>query len=676
MNVKSKLNLFLRFIVFIITISSFLFGQNILAQNFPDLPLSKQDSLFFQQNSYIEKVDIFDCKSCLKNKYLRTYKKFVSNTKKGNLLNLKRYVNLIPPESRFYHPIWAQYFWLNNNEIKAREHALKSINLQPTCFPIVYYILGEISYQIKDYIYSYRSLKNFLEFKSEENLEANAKKFYLKSKEISDLISRPVFFKPEVVAGVSSVHDEYLPAISPDQELIFYTRRHITQNSNTLTSTNSEEFTFSLFKNGDYTNGEKMPNPFNILDNEGGATLSLDNKTLYFTRCSKLDGYNNCDIFYSNYKNGKWSEIKGFNNRINIPYSWESQPSVSPDGNSIIFASDRDGGFGGIDLYIIYKTDNGWTDPKNLGEKINTSFQEKSPFLHTDGETLFFASTRFPSVGGYDLFYSRKDSAGNWQAPKNIGYPINTRSDEISLSVSTDGNRAYFASNQLNGVGGWDIYSFVLHKEARPKRVLFLKGDLVDDNGKIMRDVELKIQNLKTKESQSIYVNEGSYATSITLDDSDDVLVTVKKNGFAFNSRYISSKDTSFLSPSKLNFTLQSLESGKSFKLNNVYFETNSDIINQKTKHILTAFSSYLKENLDLKVQINGHTDDIGTDLDNMNLSKRRAFNVLSFILNQGIDKKRLSSKGFGETLPVNTNDTEEGRSQNRRTEFLILEKE
>ena len=166
--------------------------------------------------------------------------------------------------------------------------------------------------------------------------------------------------------------------------------------------------------------------------------------------------------------------VQKFSNEISKIDSWESQPTVSSDGNTIIFSSDRIGGYGKMDLYEINKINGRWTRPNNLGSVINSSEYEKSPYLHTDGKTLFFASTNFPTLGGFDIFYSRKDSLGEWQHPVNIGYPINTVSDEISLFVSTDGNEAYFASNNLDGAGGWDIYSFELHDGAKPDRVLLL----------------------------------------------------------------------------------------------------------------------------------------------------------------------------------------------------------
>jgi outer membrane protein OmpA-like peptidoglycan-associated protein len=326
-----------------------------------------------------------------------------------------------------------------------------------------------------------------------------------------------------------------------------------------------------------------------------------------------------------------------------------------------------------MDLYEINLVDGKWMTPKNLGSNINSNEYEKSPYLHTDGKTLFFASTNFPSLGGFDIFYSRKDSLEVWQKPISIGYPINTVADEISLFVSTDGNRAYFASNQLKGVGGWDVYSFVLHDAAKPERVLFLKGELVDENGLVLEDVELEIKNINTNEVTTIKVENGTYVSSLALAQNDDVLITVKKEGFAFNSTYISAEDTIFTSPSSLNIELESLKEGKSFTIEDIYFEHNSYQINPVASQVLIEFSAYIKLNKTLVIEINGFTDNIGGANDNILLSENRAKAVYDLITASGVSANRLSYNGYGEQFSKADNATKKGRANNRRTEFKII---
>ena len=568
----------------------------------------------------------------------------------------------------------SELLWHRADFFNAETEGLNAIANCPDNFPKVYYFLGEIAFNRKDYVNADFYLKKSIALGIADPYYSDAVNLYGKAKVLAEIINNPVSFNPKIVAGISTEFDEYLPIISPDQELSFFTRRSDKTSLYAIVSTSVEEFVSSEKIKGKFKEGKALTYPFNMESNEGGASITIDNKVLYYTKCIRnKKGYNNCDIYYVNRVNGSWSEVQTFSDKISKQDSWESQPTVSSDGKVIIFASDRSGGYGKIDLYEINLVDGEWTSPKNLGSAINSNEHEKSPYLHTDGKTLFFASTNFPALGGFDVFYSRKDSSGNWQKPINIGYPINTVADEISLFVSTDGNTAYFASNQLEGVGGWDIYSFALHDGAKPERVLFLKGDLLDENGQVLEDAELEIKNINTNEITIVKVEAGTYISSLTLAKNDDVLITVKKEGFAFNSTYISANDTSFSSPKNLNIALESLEDGKSFSLSDIYFETNSYQINSMAKYVLFEFSAYLKVNRNMVIEINGFTDDVGEDDVNKLLSENRARAVYDLLISNEITRDRLLFNGYGELFPVAGNSTKKGRAKNRRTEFRII---
>ena len=577
-------------------------------------------------------------------------------------------------QAAVFFELKAEILWRSGDFFNAETQALKAIELCTDNFPKAYYFLGEIAYKRKDYVNADIYLKKAINLQIGDPYYSDAIMLYENAKILAQIINNPVKFNPQIVKGISTQDDEYLPIISPDQELSFFTRRSDKMSLQDITTTTIEEFVFSKKINGDFEVGQALSYPFNLESNEGGASITIDNKILYYTKCIRDNkGYNNCDIYYVNRENGAWSNVQEFPKNISKIDSWESQPTVSSDGKTILFSSDRSGGYGKMDLYEISKVNDTWTSPKNLGSTINSNENEKSPYLHTDGKTLFFASTNFPSLGGFDIFYSRKDSLGNWQKPINIGYPINTVADEISLFVSTDGNQAYFASNNLNGIGGWDIYSFGLYEGAKPDRVLFLKGDLLDENKQIIEDVDLEIKNLTTQEITTIKVDAGTYVSSLTLAKDDDVLITIKKEGFAFNSTYISSEDTSFNSPAALNFEMQSLEQGKSFSIENIYFDNNSYELKRATNEILIEFAKYLEVNNTLIIEINGFTDNVGNQADNQLLSENRAKAVRDLILLQGISEKRVFYNGFGESSPITSNDTEKGRGQNRRTEFKII---
>ncbi len=573
-----------------------------------------------------------------------------------------------------FNALKSEVLWRKADFFNAETEGFKVIANCPDNFPKVYYFLGEIAFNRKDYVSADLYLKRSIDLGISDPYYSDAMSIYEKAKVLADIIANPVPFNPKIVSGISTISDEYLPIISPDQELSFFTRRSDKSSLNSITNTIVEEFVSSKKIKGKFEIGHALSSPFNLESNEGGASITIDNRVLYYTKCIRnKKGYNNCDIYYVNREGNAWSVVQNFSDKISKSDSWESQPTVSSDGKIIIFASDRSGGYGKIDLYEINWKDGKWTDPKNLGSAINSNENEKSPYLHTDGKTLFFASTNFPSLGGFDVFYSRMDSLGNWKEPQNIGYPVNTVADEISLFVSTDGNTAYFASNQLDGIGGWDIYSFLLHDDAKPERVLFLKGDLMGENGMVLEDVELEIKNINTNEVTIVKVNAGTYVSSLTLAEDDDVLITIKKKGYAFNSAYISSNDTSFSSPANLDFELHSLEKGRSFDLSDIYFESNSFQLSSIAKNVIFEFTSYLKLNNNMKIEINGFTDNIGESIVNQILSENRAKVVYELLIANGLDKERLSYNGYGEQFPRVNNTSISNRAQNRRTEFRII---
>jgi len=627
-------------------------------------------SLLIFSNSFSQSCSL----KSFKNK--RTAKKINKLIENNDLLNAKLLLR-----SSKDHPVFnalkAEIFWIEGDYVNAKKIANEVLYQCDEQFPVVYYLLAEILYQEKNFIESYSNLKKSMDYGLAGKYLQNAEVFLPKAKILADILNSPVEYNPRIIEGISTEFDEYLPAISPDQDYVLFTRRYLKKGIDIITPSYQEEFMISKKQNTTYDKGKALPNPFNIEANEGGGSLSIDNNMLLFTKCFKVSGnYNNCDIFFSKKVDGKWGAVQSFDKNICPIYSWESQPSISSDGNTIIFASDREGGYGGIDLYQISKNRFGeWSEPQNLGPKINSLKNEKSPFLHVDGKTLFFASDNFPSLGGYDIFYSRKDSLNKWQKPINIGYPINTSSNEISLFVSTDGQKAIFASNNLEGVGGWDLYSFDLYNDAKPQRVFFLKGDVLDISGNIINDLEIEIKNIRTKEVQKVKVNNGKYAGSLTLGKKDDVLITVKKEGYAFNSKYVSHFDSSFISPQKVDFLLNEIVEGQSFVLNNIYFDLDSYEINKVTSSIVMEFADYLKINKSLMISINGFTDDIGETSYNQKLSEKRAFAVYNELIKNGVEAKRLRYQGFGERQPKNNNSNEEERKLNRRTEFFIVKK-
>ncbi len=563
---------------------------------------------------------------------------------------------------------------------EAEPYLLKVATLCPDLDPMVFFRLGAIAFGEKRFAECNKFLQKFLDSDYKKEKERNeATEMFASSSFYLEGFSKPVPFDPKPLQAICTAADEYLPIITADNKFSYFTRSTFeVQKGLTSEPKRIERFSVSngLGENN-FEKGVPMSAPFNKNNNEGGATLSADNKNMYFTIC-KNDGGDllNCDIWYSYFSKGVWAEIKNAGIAINGKNTWESQPSLSSDGKTLYFASSREGGFGELDIWKSVKDDKGnWMPPENLGPEINTKGSEKSPFFHSDGKTLYFSSTGHQGYGGYDIYFSKLEDNNVWQIPKNIGFPINSEKDDLGFFVSTDGKSGYFASDKIKGVGGWDIYSFPLYKEARPERVVFVSGELRNEKNEIITDATIEIKNTRTKEVKNIDVDSltGKYVAVVAFND--DQLITVKKEGKAFTSQYLSTTDSTLNIPKKMDIKMEEIKVGQAYKINNINFGVNSFLINKSTLDIVEELTTYLKENPTIKIAIHGHTDNIGDANSNLKLSNDRAKIVQDLLILSDINAERLSYKGFGATKPIAPNTNEKGRALNRRTEFLITEK-
>ena len=575
----------------------------------------------------------------------------------------------------------------------------KAIAVCPQIHSEPYYYIGFNYYEEIKNDSAIKYLQLFLKFKDDDDKKFGkeyegqiyqAKEMIKYAKKESELKKKIVPFEPKVVTGVSTKQDEYLAYISPDDKLCFFTRKVPVKSMNSVKASDSEKEVFMLAtrdNTGVFNVGEPMSPPFNTTDdNQGGCTISIDNKYIYFAMQRQEGGAQpNCDIYMSINDEDSWSEITKIGANVNHPVYWDSQPTLSADGNALYFASDRPGGYGGIDLYVTYKDPKtgAWSIPKNLGPKINTAGHEKTPFIHSDSETLYFSSDGHFGFGGMDIFYVRKNEKGEWIEPENIGYPINTEADDVGFFVSTDSKTGYFFSYDEGkmrgkGVGRYDLYSFELYKEARPQETTFMNIEMKDKSGNKVEGAKVEITNTVTKEKISALVDsaKGTAMVAINLKKKDDLLITVKKDDYAFSSKVVSIKEASFTNqPKPLSIEMNEAKEGSSFVLNNLYYNTNSADLKSESFVVLESFVEYLKENPSIKIEIQGHTDNVGSAKANEALSANRAYTVKAFLEEKGIDGIRISAKGYGPNKPIAENTTEEGRSKNRRTEFLIISK-
>ncbi|MEX1188841.1 MAG: OmpA family protein [Bacteroidia bacterium] len=616
----------------------------------------------------------------------KTYEKAlnVAKSSKNEARALLKEALDLDPEFAQANLVMADLFMKSKKTDQAAEYYLKTISICPDLDAYMYFRLGSIEFEEKKYREAKEHLSKFIstgkgseEDKNQAREQQRASVFYIEG------FAQPVPFSPKPLSEISSPADEYLPIITPDNKRAYFTRRTLEKEKFTgginVETKPVERFCFSNnTSDNKFESGEPMPEPFNKNNNEGGASLSADNKYMFFTIC-KDEGAEllNCDIWYSVFSGGKWSEIKNVGPEVNGKNTWESQPTLSSDGKTLYFASNREGGMGKLDIWKSVKDGAGnWSKPENLGSKINTPENEKSPFFHSDGKTLYFSSTGHLGFGSYDIFFSKLQDDNQWKEPQNIGYPINSEKDDLGFFVSTDGKTGYFASDKLKGLGGWDVYYFGLYKEARPERVLFLSGDIKDENNAVASDARVEIKNTKTQEITTVDVDSltGKYVAVVAFND--DHILTVKQPGKAFSSNYFSTADSSITSePIENNVVVEEVKVGKAYKINNINFETSSAELSIQSKHIIIEFAVFLKDNPSVNVSIQGHTDNVGDPAANMILSKERASNVKAYLIEQGISTARLSSKGFGMSQPLAKNTSETGRAKNRRTEFVILSK-
>ena len=546
----------------------------------------------------------------------------------------------------------------------------------------VKYYLGSILLENAKYDRAIGHFEDFLDDRDRDyGFDAEVKEALAEARMKKRMYEKPIDFEPHVVKKVSTQNDEYLVSISPDQQSLYFTRRSkkvSKRGGPAVTTRLVEEFSKAerISPQG-FSMGAPMPSPFNQSYNEGGPSVTADNTELYFTVCEDLNGYKNCDIYWSEVDAyGYWSTPRSVGDHINLRNAWESQASVSANGDRLFFTSNREGGQGGLDIYVCQRLEDGsWSSPLNLGATINTAENEKSPFIHSDSKTLYFTSDGHQGLGGFDIFYARMKNDTLWEAPLNIGFPINTENDDLGLVVSLDGNTAYFASNKISAGSGWDIFSFEMPEFAKPEEVILVSGSLKDDPEDDLKTASLEIKNLRTKEVTQVKVDEetGNYARVVQTKPEEDLIISVKKKGLAFSSSYIKPGEPGKVFKTELEAV--ELEVGKEYKLNDINFVSNSYTLDDVARNVIDEFIIYLTDNPELKADLQGHTDNVGDDQDNLVLSRNRAKTVYDYVIGRGISPTRLSHHGYGENRPIADNTSEEGRAKNRRTVFVITSK-
>lgn len=486
-----------------------------------------------------------------------------------------------------------------------------------------------------------------------------------------DVLGNPenIFIEP-LDATINSTYSEYLPQFSADGQHIVFTRRIGFQ----------EDLLFAEKVDGNWV--VSGIDELNTLMNEGAHSLSADGQVLVFTRCDEKFGYGGCDLYQSQKSVHGWSPPRNLGSSVNS-ISWESQPSLSGDGRFLFFSSNRDGGFGGKDLWVTRrKSDGSWRKPVNLGSVINGSGNEESPFFHPDNKTLYFRSNGRSGLGGYDIYVSRRDSS-RWTTPVHMGSPINTPENDGALVVSLDGEYGYYATDYYHGQrkNHLDIYKFILPASYRPKPMTFVKGHIVDSGTGVPLSAQV---SCLSQDSSAVPVRvmsnyNGDFIIPVPLGES--VSLQADLDGYLFFSRFIQYDSVRHGSdPFLLEIELRPVETmvaesgeAEEIVLENIFFQTGSAVLLPSSETEISLLFSLLVEHDSLGILVTGHTDNVGSAEDNLFLSLQRANSVKEALVSKGILPERIQTDGQGEKNPVASNETEEGRAANRRTTFRLI---
>ncbi len=561
---------------------------------------------------------------------------------------------------------------------KEKEMYDKVVEVRPQ-FPEVYFNLGHWMMRQLKYNEAITYFKKFLELKRGESKFIKTANLNIKICEFrSNSIEHPVPFKPiNVGAGVNSDEDEYWPVLTADDNHLYFTRKLLVDSTIKIGYGQYNEDIFSSTLSGTtWGKAKPLPGFLNTKNrNEGAISISPDGNSLFFTICSDDPsfGYGWCDIYYSVKRGGVWQKPRNIGPPINTRMK-ETQPSISYDGKTLYFSSNRKGTLGKLDIWKSSLQPNGsWGEPVNLGQNINTKGNEQSPFIHADDQTLYFSTDQKIGMGESDLFIARKNSRGDFVMVTNLGYPINTEKSEIALFVSAGGKKAFFASKKDGGQGGLDIYYFNLPNKFRPRPVCYLKGVVYDADTKAKLGAKFELINLETgkivMESTS---DPKTGAFLVALPSVTDYAINVSKKGYLFYSENLPIKNVKSTAYEH-DVPLVPLKVGKATVLRNVFFDTDKYNLKPESKAELRKVIQFMNQYPNIKIELSGHTDNKGTPQHNQELSKNRAKAVYNYLVNEGkIPASRLSFKGYGQTKPIDSNATETGRANNRRTELKV----
>lgn len=539
---------------------------------------------------------------------------------------------------------------------------------------VFWYDLGESYFTVGDYDKAERTISQFLKAESHNRAKIERASLLMDNIEFAreNQKNTSAYKQRRLTDTVNAFVMQYFPVLTADQQELIFTRRMGGGPGD------DEDLVISRKDpRGRWSTPESLSKNINTQLNEGTCTISADGRKLIFTSCVGRQGYGSCDLFESNRIGDEWTKPKNLGPNVNSA-EWESQPSLSADGRTLYFVSDRRGGLGRRDIWVSQLTPGGqWTRARNAGKPVNTIYDEISPFIHANNRVLYFASNGLVGFGGYDIFFAEKDSSAAWSSPRNIGSPINNHEDQFSLFITADGKKGYYSHEQVQDAGYSTSYIYEIDIPAENRiryKSNYVKGTVRDKKTREPLAASVELINLETNETESLVSSDSvSGAYLIVLTQGAEYALYINKREYLFKSLNFNYSALKDYEPIILDIDLERASDGTTAILQNIFFDVDKYDLKDKSVTELQKILRFLKENPSVKVEISGHTDNSGSPSYNVQLSEKRAQSVNNYLIERGIAPERLRTKGYGSDQPIADNTTEEGRQKNRRIEFKII---
>jgi outer membrane protein OmpA-like peptidoglycan-associated protein len=597
------------------------------------------------------------------------------------------------------------FIYLNSNyKLKAKPYFEKAFALNPAVSPDINYMLGRSHHLAMDWekaMNAYKAYQASLKVDSEKIRIADINRKIQECINGKELMKNPVrVFIDNIGPEVNSPNPDYGSVISADESVIIFTSRRPTS-TGAEGNYYPEDIFISTKVNGRWTPAKNIGKPINTEQHDATAGLSPDGTKLFVY----IDEKGNGNLYECNLKGELWSKPERMNDNINTKYH-ESSASLGFDGKTLYFVSQREGGMGSRDIYMSKLNDKlKWDKAVNAGPAINTQYGEEGAVIHPDGKTLYFSSQGHKGMGGYDIFKSVYEN-GKWSEPENLGYPINTPDDDIFFTISASGKRGYYTSFTSDGYGEKDIYVITFLGPEKPvvlngednllasltapvkevviaptveikvAQVTLLKGVITDalTQKPLEAQIEL-IDNTKNEVIATFTSNSSTGKYLVSLPAGKNYGIAVKKEGYLFHSENFDIPASAAFQEVNKDVQLKNVAVGSKIVLKNIFFDFGKATLRPESTNELERLIKLLNDVPTLRIEISGHTDNKSSAEFNQKLSEARAKAVVDYLVGKGIDKTRLTAVGYGLTQPIATNDTDEGRQMNRRTEFKILSK-